>query len=71
MTAEHDRPLERALTGLAAAQRQAVRRRAGRLVLEERIRHMEQELADLRGRLTGLIFLVLGAELTQLLVRLL
>lgn len=67
MSEQRSPSLERSLSGLAAAQRAAARR----AVMEERIRRMEQELADLRGRLTGLIFLVLGAEITQLLVRLL
>ena len=66
--------LERGLADLAAAERHAARRRAGetaRAVQEERLRRMEQDLTELRGRVNGLIFLVAGTVVTQIIVRLL
>ena len=66
--------LERGVAELAAAQRRAARRRAGettRAVQEERLRRMEQDLSELRGRVNGLIFLVAGTVITQIIVRLL
>ena len=66
--------LERGLADLAAAERRAARRRTGdtaRAVQEERLRRMEQDLTELRGRVNGLIFLVAGTVVTQVIVRLL
>ena len=66
--------LERGLADLAAAERRAARRRASetaRAVQEERLRRMEQDLTELRGRVNGLIFLVAGTVVTQIIVRLL
>lgn len=40
-------------------------------VLQERLRTLEAELAEVRGRVNGLLFVVLGAVLVQLLLRLL
>ena len=66
--------LERSLADLAAAERRAARRRTAetaRAVQEERLRRMEQDLTELRGRVNGLIFLVAGTVVTQIIVRLL
>jgi hypothetical protein len=66
--------LERGLADLAAAERQAARRRGAetaRAVHEERLRRLEQDLGELRGRVNGLIFLVVGTVVTQVIVRLL
>lgn len=66
--------LEQGLTELAAAERRAARRRAGmtaRAVQEERLRRMEQDLTELRGRVNGLIFLAIGTVVAQVIVRLL
>ncbi len=40
-------------------------------VLQERLRLLEQELAEVRNRVAGLLFLVAGAVLAQLVLRLL
>jgi hypothetical protein len=65
--------LERGLADLAAAERAATRRRAVdalRAVHEERLRRLEQDLTELRGRLNGLLFLAAGAVVTQVILRL-
>ncbi len=65
--------LERGITALVEAERQAAVRRAGqtaRAVQEERLRRMEQDLTELRGRVNGLIFLAAGTVVTQVFVRL-
>jgi hypothetical protein len=65
--------LEQGLAELAAAERRAARRRAGitaRAVQEERLRRLEQDLIELRGRVNGLIFLFVGAAITQVIIRL-
>lgn len=38
-------------------------------LLQERLRAVEEDLAEIRGRVNGLIFLVVGAVLVQLLLR--
>ncbi len=42
-----------------------------RAVVEERLRHLEQQLGELKGRVNGLIFLVAGTALTQVIIKLL
>jgi IS4 transposase len=37
---------------------------------EERLRHLEQQLGELKGRVNGLIFLVAGTALTQVIIKL-
>ena len=67
-----DGAIERGLADLAAAERRAARRRVTattRAVQEERLRRLEQDLNDLRGRVHGLIFLVIGTVVTQVIVR--
>jgi IS4 transposase len=41
-----------------------------RAVVEERLRHLEQQLGELKGRVNGLIFLVAGTALTQVIIKL-
>lgn len=43
---------------------------AFRAVVEERLRNLEREMGEVKGRINGLIFLVLGAVITQLMLRL-
>jgi len=38
-------------------------------LLQERLRAVEEDLSEIRGRVNGLIFLVVGAVLVQLLLR--
>jgi hypothetical protein len=68
------RTLERGLAELAEAERRAVRRArcdTARAVQDERLRRLEQDLGELRGRLNGLIFLAIGTVGAQMLIRLL
>lgn len=39
------------------------------VLLQERLRAVEEDLSEIRGRVNGLIFLVVGAVLVQLLLR--
>lgn len=58
---------------LDRAQRRAVRARAeitAQAVRDEQLRAIERELTELRGRLNGLFFLVLGTGATEVLTRL-
>jgi hypothetical protein len=41
-----------------------------RAVVEERLHHLEQQLGELKGRVNGLIFLVAGTALTQVIIKL-
>lgn len=38
-------------------------------VVEERLRNLEQQLNELKGRVNGLIFLIIGVVITQLVLR--
>ena len=51
-----------ALSGLKAA--------AFRAAVEERLRALDDDVHELKGRLNGLIFVVLGAVVTQVILRL-
>ena len=65
--------LERGLVRLAEAERRAARQRRAETtgaVHDERLRRLEQDLAELRGRINGLIFLVAGTVVTEVIVRL-
>jgi IS4 transposase len=69
--------LERALAQLRrrqqAAEKEDARPSNGdpfRAVVEERLRHLEQQLGELKGRVNGLIFLVAGTALTQVIIKL-
>ena len=66
--------LEQGVAELAAAERTAARDRAAetaRAVQDERLRRLEQDITELRGRVNGLIFLAAGTVITQIIVRLL
>ena len=43
---------------------------AFRAAVEERLRNLERDMADLKGRLNGLIFLVAGTVITQVILKL-
>lgn len=63
----------RGVRRLDAAQRRATRARAevtARAVRDEQLRAIERELTELRGRVNGLFFLVLGTGATEVLSRL-
>jgi hypothetical protein len=40
-------------------------------VVEERLRNLDQQLNELKGRVNGLIFLIAGVVVTQVVLRLL
>jgi len=64
---------EQAITTLEAAGRTVARRRAQQTaaaVAEERVRSLEAEVADLKGRVNGLLFVLIGAVATQVVLRL-
>jgi len=42
-----------------------------RAVTEQRLRSLEREVADVKGRVNGLIFVVAGAVITQVVLKLL
>ena len=44
---------------------------AFRAAVELRLSNLERELGDIKGRVNGLIFVVIGAVITQLLLRIL
>lgn len=84
MTADRGRPtadgaLERALRRIALRRRVASldgERLAAmaapefRAVVAERLRALERELGEVRARINGLLFVVAGAVITQLVLRL-
>ena len=43
---------------------------AFRATVQERLRNLEREVGDLKGRLNGLIFLVVSTVITQVLLKL-
>ena len=43
---------------------------AFRAAVEQRLRNLEREMGDLKGRLNGLIFLVAGTVITQVILKL-
>jgi hypothetical protein len=68
--------LERALAQFRrrqrAAQKEGIKPSSDdpfRAVVEERLRHLEQQLDELKGRVNGLIFLVVGTALTQVIIK--
>jgi hypothetical protein len=64
---------DRTLETLAAAGRTVARRRAQQTaaaVTEERVRSLEAEVTDLKGRVNSLIFVLIGAVATQVVIRL-
>jgi len=68
-----DRALQRFRTPPADGDRVDVASRvstaAFRAAIEERMRNVERDLGDIKNRVTGLIFLLAGTVITQLLVR--
>jgi|RhiMetdeSRZDD1v2_1073273.scaffolds.fasta_scaffold1681073_2 vacuolar-type H+-ATPase subunit D/Vma8 len=69
MTETKDPTLER----LAAAGRTVARRRTQQTaaaIAEERVRSLESEIADLKSRVNGLLFVLVGAVATQVILRL-
>jgi hypothetical protein len=75
MTSELQRVISRFRTaghpaegeGATAARITAAAFRAG---VEQRLRNLEREMGDLKGRINGLIFLVTGTVITQVLLKL-
>ena len=71
--------LEQALTrfrrGRQAAQEAAKPPTGGgdafRARVEERLRNLEQQVSEIKGRVNGLIFLVAGTALTQVIIKVL
>ena len=70
-----DRALQRFRTTPADGDRVDVAGRvsaaAFRAAVEERMRNLERDMGDIKNRVNGLIFLVAGTVITQLLVRVL
>ena len=65
--------LDRSLENLTAAGRAVARRRTQQMasaVAEERMRALEAEVTELKGRLNGLFFVLIGAVATQVVLRL-
>lgn len=73
------REIERALARLVQRRRSAAPPalppledgRAFRAVVEERLRHLERQLDEAKGRTSGLLLLMAGAILSQVVLRLL
>ncbi|MBI1886339.1 MAG: hypothetical protein HYS09_08545 [Chloroflexi bacterium] len=68
--------LEQAVTRFrrrAEAEEEALPQRAAafRAAVQERLRGLEREVADLKGRINGLLFLAAGAVLAQVVLKLL
>ena len=66
-------PLDRSIEKLAAAGRTVARRRAQQTtaaVAEERVRSLEAEVAELKTRVNGLVFVLIGAVATQVVIKL-
>lgn len=64
---------DRTLENLTAAGRTVARRQAQQTtaaVAEERVRSLESEVTELKGRVNGLVFVLLGAVATQVVLRL-
>jgi HAMP domain-containing protein len=65
--------VDRTLETLADAGRTVARQRARQTPpaeTEERVRTMESEVIDLKGRVNSLIFVLIGAVATQVVIRL-
>jgi IS4 transposase len=74
MASKLERALAQLRRGRLAAQKEGAKPSSGdsfRAVVEERLRHLEQQLGDLKGRVNGLIFLVAGTALTQVIIKIL
>jgi hypothetical protein len=63
---------DRTLATLTAAGRTVARRRAQQTaaaVAEERVRALETELRELKGRVNSLLFVLIGTVATQVVIR--
>jgi hypothetical protein len=71
----NDNTIENALTRLARARRKEQKPEGApttfRAVIEERLRSVERQLDELKGRVNGLLFLLAGAVATEIVLRLL
>jgi hypothetical protein len=71
-------PLERAISRFRSVppdgERDAIAVRisaaAFRAAVEQRLKNLERDIGEVKGRLNGLIFVVIGAVITQLVMRL-
>jgi hypothetical protein len=74
MTSRLEQALARFRRGRRAAQEAAKpptgRGDAFRVRVEERLRNLEQQVSEIKGRVNGLIFLVAGTALTQVIMKL-
>lgn len=68
--------LERAISRFGRQRRDGEPETTGRIsaaafrtAIELRLRSLEREFADVKGRLNGLIFVVIGAVITQLVMK--
>ena len=75
MASRLERALARFRRGRQAAQEAAKpptgRGDAFRVRVEERLRNLEQQVGEIKGRVNGLIFLVAGTALTQVIIKVL
>jgi uncharacterized protein YceH (UPF0502 family) len=65
--------LKQSVENLAAAGRTVARRRnqqTATAVAEERVRALEAQVTELKGRVNGLVFVLIGAVMTQVVLRL-
>jgi hypothetical protein len=65
--------LKQSVENLAAAGRTVARRRSqltATAVAEERVRALEAQVTELKGRVNGLVFVLIGAVMTQVVLRL-
>ena len=74
----HNRTLERALAAFvrrraahvpAPEHIEAMSAPAFRLLVAERLRTLDRDLAEVRSRINGLLFVVIGAVITQVVLR--
>jgi len=74
MASRLEQALARFRRGRQAAQEAAKpptgRGDAFRVRVEERLRNLEQQVSEIKGRVNGLIFLVAGTALTQVIMKL-
>jgi hypothetical protein len=74
MASRLEQALARFRRGRQAAQETAKpptgRGDAFRVRVEERLRNLEQQVGEIKGRVNGLIFLVAGTALTQVIMKL-
>jgi len=75
MASRLEQALARFRRGRQAAQEAAKpptgRGDAFRARVEERLRNLEQQVSEIKGRVNGLIFLVAGTALTQVIIKVL